>query len=288
MIWVIFALLGAFFDATYHMLVKKYVNNVDKTLLASGSMYVGFIALILISLIKGIPTIGTQFWLAVVMVSLLNIAIVMLAYRALQLTDLSLTLPMKAFSLVFVIFTSLIILGEKPSDYGIIGILLIFAGTYVLNISTINKSFFEPIKAIFTNKGVMLMLVSAFIMSISLNYDKMLVTNSDPFFGLAIETLILGTCFLFYSIYKKKPVTETYKNNWKKFLLVGIIWVLIGISMNLAYLTAIVPYAAAIKRVAILIGVIYGGMLFKEKNMTMRIVGSLIIVAGVVLIVVMG
>ena len=58
--------------------------------------------------------------------------------------------------------------------------------------------------------------------------------------------------------------------------------------MNLAYLTAIVPYAAAIKRVAILIGVIYGGMLFKEKNMAIRILGSLIIIGGVVMIVVIG
>ena len=62
MIWFIFALLGAFFDATYHMLVKKYVNNVDKTLLASGSMYVGFLVLITISLIKGIPELGNQFF----------------------------------------------------------------------------------------------------------------------------------------------------------------------------------------------------------------------------------
>ncbi|UGV41078.1 hypothetical protein J7W08_01845 [Methanococcoides orientis] len=49
MIWFLFAVLGAFFDATYFMLVKKMLKEVDQYVLGVGTFFFAFVILFTIS-----------------------------------------------------------------------------------------------------------------------------------------------------------------------------------------------------------------------------------------------
>jgi len=56
------------------------------------------------------------------------------------------------------------------------------------------------------------------------------------------------------------------------------------ITINTAYTMAIVPYVVSIKRTSILISVLMGGLIFKEKQLGKRLLAVLIMLAGVILI----
>ena len=43
-------------------------------------------------------------------------------------------------------------------------------------------------------------------------------------------------------------------------------------------------YMIAVKRFSVVLGLIYGGVIFKEKNIAVRTIGTLLMVAGAVLI----
>ncbi|MDP2946510.1 MAG: EamA family transporter, partial [Nanoarchaeota archaeon] len=70
-----------------------------------------------------------------------------------------------------------------------------------------------------------------------------------------------------------------------KFGLSGLINALSIFLINTALTLQIVPYVSSIKRTSVLFGVLYGYILFKEKNVGKRFFGALIMVLGVVLII---
>lgn len=211
MAWFIFALLGALFDATYYMLIKKLLADIDEYVLASGTFLSGFVILILISLVSGFPEVGPVLYSSISATVAINIVAIVLYQKALKITDLSLAVPMNSFTLVFLIFTSLIMLNEFPSIFGIAGIFFIVLGSYILNVNKNTISLSDPFKNILKNRGVLYMLIVAFLGSITLNFDKLIVQNSDPIFGTSLVFLLLGLSFLGISFFKKCNIRKAYK-----------------------------------------------------------------------------
>ena len=285
MVWFIFAILGALFAATYYAAIKKLLKNVDQYILASGAFLSSFIILFLISIIKGIPEIGSAFYSSVLATGVLNVIAAILYFKALKITDLSLSVPMISFTPLFLVITSFILLNEAPSLFGLIGIVLIVTGSYVLNISKNDTHLLDPFKEIFRNKGTFYMLIAAFLFSISSNFDKLVVQNSDPIFGSSMVYLLLGSSFLIISCTKTNNIRTVYKKNLHKFFFIGLILASIAITINIAFTRQIVPYVISLKRLSILFSVFYGGLIFKEKNMLKRGLGAFIMLLGVILII---
>jgi drug/metabolite transporter (DMT)-like permease len=285
MFWFIFAISSAFFHALYFALTKKFLKNINQFVLASGAFFITSIILFLISLINGIPEIAGLFYVSVLATTILNIFIVILNYKALQITDLSLCIPILSFTPVFLIFTSFVLLGELPTILGVVGILLIVVGSYILNIKGGNIGFLTPFKNIFRNKGIMLMLAASFFMSVSTNFDKLVVVNSDPIFGSSIVYFLLAVSFLIISSAKKYEIKDVMKANFHKFFLIALVIVLTAILINLTYTLQIVPYVISIKRFSVLFSVLLGALFFKEKNIPKRLLGALIMLIGAVIII---
>ena len=283
--WFVFAILGALFDALHFALVKRFLKEINQFVLACVSFFIVSVILFVISIIKGIPEISPSFYIAVLATVVLNILITIFYYRALKITDLSLAVPMSSFTPVFLIVTSFIILREFPSNFGIIGIILIVFGSYILNMKGSDKKFLDPIKNILTNKGVLMVLIIAFLASISTNFDKLVVTNSDAVFGSAVAYLLLAVSFFIISIYKKYEIRNIVRNNLYKFFVVGLPIVFVVIFINLAYTMQIVSYVISLKRLSIIFSVLFGVLFFKEKNILRRSIGALIMLAGAIIII---
>jgi len=285
MVWFIFAMLGAFFDATYYTLIKKNLQNINQYVLSTGVFLASSIVLFVISIFRGFPEIGSAFYSSVFATGVLNVIAAVLYFKALKITDLSLAMPMISFTPVFLILTSFLLLREFPTIFGLIGIFLIVFGSYVLNTTKNCSKLFEPIKSIFINRGTFFMLIVAFLFSISSNFDKLVVQNSDPIFSSAMVFLFLGISFLILSSIKAKNELINSKKHLGKFLLVGMVLSLAAITINIAFTMQIVPYVISLKRLSILFSVVYGGFLFKEKNLLRRSIGALIMLGGVFLII---
>jgi len=285
MIWFIFAILGAFFDATYYALIKKILQNINQYVLSAGVFLTSSIILFIISIFRGFPEIGSAFYSSVLATGVLNVIAAVLYFKALKITDLSLAIPMISFTPVFLILTSFLLLKELPTMFGIVGIFLIVVGSYVLNTTKNITKLFEPIKSIMNNRGTLYMLIVAFLFSISSNYDKLVVQNSDPIFSSATVFLFLGISFLIISWITAKNELHNSKKYISKFLLIGLVLSLVAITINIAFTMQIVPYVISLKRLSILFSVIYGIFLFKENNILRRSIGATIMAGGVILII---
>lgn len=287
--WFILALLGAFFQATHFVLNKKYLKKINEYVLGAGVFLSSFIILFIISLVRGIPDLNIKFLYAVIATGILNVIATVLYLKSLKTTDVSLVAPMLSFTPVFMILTSFLILGEMPSQHGILGIVLIVIGSYILNFKSLKlKWILVPFKKLFTDKGVFYMLIVALLFSVSLNYDKMAVVNSDPIFGSAIICLFVAILLIIIIFLRKVNFFQEYKKNFFGFGLIAVASALSAIAVNTALTLQIAPYVSSVKRISILFGVIYGFLLFREKNILKRFLGSLIMVAGVILIVLWG
>ncbi|MFA4891647.1 MAG: EamA family transporter [Candidatus Gracilibacteria bacterium] len=280
MIWFYLALIGAFLTAAYWILLKKSLKDIDQFTLAGGVFLVSSAVLFIYSMANGIPSIGEFFYIALFSAAISNAAVSALTYYALSTCELSLSIPMLSFTPVFLILTSYLILGEKTSLLGALGILFIVFGCIVIETGK------ECGKRKNWNwrKGEFLMLIVAFLYSICGNLDKMLIKNSDPTFGTAFEFLIMCAILWSFSVFKEKKPTKIFKENFWAFVVLGLVCSVSTIFINTALQIQIVPYVIAIKRLSILFAVLYGAIILKEHHPARRILGAGIMVAGAIII----
>ncbi len=195
-------------------------------------------------------------------------------------------IPLLSFTPAFTILTSFLILKEIPSERGILGIILVVIGAYILNSESISfKKIFEPLKRIISKKELVYALIVAFLYSISTNYDKVVVLNSDQVFGAAATCFFVALLLTILLLTKKDVSFKAYKGNLPNAALGGIFNAVSLIFINTALTMQIVPYVSSIKRTAVLFGVLYGMLLFREKNIGKRFLGAFIMVVGAVLII---
>ena len=284
MIWALFALAGAVADAGYYALVKRSLARTDPFVLAAGTFLATSFLLLCIALLRGLPQVGPGLLPAVFVTGTLNIVASILTFRALQTTDLSLAVPMKAFTLVFLIVTSFLLLGELPSLLGILGILLIVAGSYVMHAGG-TRRLRDPLFRLASDRGIRLMLVVAFLFSFTLPFDKEVVMNSDPVFGSMLVMGYLGTAMLCIALLKGTVPGQVNREALLTFLVIGAVLALDAIAINTAFTMQIVPYVIAIKRLAVLFAVLFGVLLFREAYLRVRLAGATVLLAGALLII---
>jgi drug/metabolite transporter (DMT)-like permease len=285
MIWAIFALLGAFLDAGYYALVKRSLASLEDEVIAAGTFLSSSAILLALSLVKGIPPLGPSLVPSVIATGTLNVIAAFLVYDALRRTDLSLAVPVITFTLVFLMGTSFLLLGEVPTAAGAAGILLIVSGAILMHSMAGRSGFLQPMVNIVRDRGVMMMLVVAFLYSLSLPFDKAVVLASDTIFGSSLVLFFVGIVFLSVSLARGSLRRAPPAIALPLCLGLGLVLSLEAIAINLAYTLQIVPYVIAVKRLSILFSVLIGGIVFREEGIKYRILGALIMIGGVALIV---
>ena len=303
MFWLIFAWLTALFESFTDVASKKSLKNVDMYLTAffirfSASLFL-IPVLFLVIFLWGVPTIGPQFWVALLIGGSLNVLTTVLYMKALKHSDLSISVPMLAFTPLFLLVTSPLIVGEFPTTLGLVGIIFIVSGSYILNINEFKKGYLAPFKALLQEKGPKLMLIVAFIWSITSNYDKIGAVNSSPiiwvvavnlFIAISIFPILLTSNKDYFqkkrsSLVKDGSYWELIKANKNILLLTGFLSALTIIFQIYAITLTLVAYVIAIKRTSVCFGVIWGHLIFHEKGVKERLTGAVVMVLGVVLII---
>ena len=284
MTWIFFAFLTALFRSLTDVAGKFGLKNMDEYIVAWAFNFFALPILIPILFFIEIPDITPGFWLAILVSGTLNIATAILYLKAIKLADLSLVIPLSTFTPLFLLITSPIIVGEFPNFFGLIGVFLIVFGSYILNIKEKKNGLFAPFKALVSNKGAQLMLLVAFIWSITSNFDKIGLQNSSPiFYGIAINIFITIGITPFVLFKSKKNIKQIPKN-LKSLIPVGVFHGLMIIFHMIAISMTLVAYLISIKRTSAIISVLFGAIIFKEKGLKERILGAIIMIIGVLCI----
>ncbi|MCK9630382.1 MAG: DMT family transporter [Methanoregula sp.] len=302
MFWALLSGIGACANSLYFIANKKFLQSIGPDILAaSGFLFTSFF-LLSIAVSRGIPALGPDFVFAVAATSTINVAATTLIFWALKSTDISLAVPMLSFTPLFLLVTAALLLHETPSVIGFTGIIIIVTGSYILNTAAEHTRLLDPFRSMVSHPGIFSMLIVSFLYAIAIGFDKMVVLNSDTVFGSGVVFLVIGSGFLGILLLKRRserkrsglsvstPVVTagTSYRHHRDILVagmaIGLIVTIEAMAINTAYLEQIAPYVIAIKRMSILITVLYGTVVFHEGGIIRRISGAGLMVCGVVLI----
>ncbi len=284
MTWFCYSGFTAFFEASTTALSKKALKDCGVYTIAWVRFGYAVPFLVCALMFIEIPPLDTTFFIMIAVLVPLDALGTILYIRAIKFSPLSLTMPFLALTPAFLIITSYLMLGEQLSVSGIAGVFLVVAGAYLLNVHTTRKGLLEPLRAIRKEEGSMLMIAVAFIYSITSNLGKVAVLHSSPvFFGTAYPAVMAVALFPFLVLVPGGGFRQAFSRP-VLFASIGISNVLMFITHNLAIQLIEVPYMLSVKRTSLIFGVLYGWLLFKEANIRERLLGAVVMLAGVVLI----
>lgn len=285
-LWLPLTLLCAFSLATSDALAKRALASHNEYLVLWLRLLLSLPLLLAALPFVTVPTLSRDFFTASLMALPLEALAAVLYVRALRLSPLSLTLPFLALTPVFLLVLPFLLLGERISPVAGTGILLVAAGSYVLNLNEGRNGLLAPLRAIRREPGSLCMIGVALIYSITSTLGKKAVTASSPLFFslwyLPALTLLLTPVALWGGRRELKGMATS--GILRAAALPGLLY---GV-MFLSHMTAVsltnVAHMIAVKRTSLLMGVLYGHLLFREPGIRHRLPGAILMVAGVALI----
>jgi len=284
MLWFIFSFFTAFFESLKDVFSKKSLKNIDEYVVSWSLRFFALPFLVPLLFFIEIPSLGNKFWLALLVGGSLNVIATILYMKAIKYSDLSITVPMVTFTPLFLLLTSPLIVGEFPTFLGLIGVLLIVLGSYTLNIKQRHEGYLVPFRALLKETGPKLMLLVAFIWSITSNFDKIGVQNSSSIFWAVAVNIFITLVMLPIMLYKSRGSFQHIRINYKALFPVGLFSALTLIFQMTAISLTLVAYVISIKRTSALMSVLFGHLIFKEKDIRERLAGAVIMIVGVLFI----
>jgi drug/metabolite transporter (DMT)-like permease len=285
MLWFVLSLLSAFLQSTSDLFSKKSLANLNNEYLVAflRTFFVPFL-LIPLLLFTGIPSLDSTFWITVLSNAGLVAATSILYMRALKLSPLSLVVPMLAFTPIFLLVLSPIMLGEFPGFFGLIGISFTILGAYTLSIKDMKKGYLVPFKTLFKEKGALIMLFVAFLFGISSSLMKIGAEHSSPlFFIIVSETIVLLLLFPVLLTPHKGSLKHGIRQNVKSIVALGVFYALMDVMFILALQSAMVSYVVSVRRTTIVFSTVYGHF-FNEQHIQDRLIGALVMALGILFI----
>lgn len=272
----------ALFLAIGDVLVKN-APGIHPVTVAAGRIFFSLPVLWAVALFKGIPAIDERIIYVFLFSPPIEVIALVLYMRALQISPMYRTLPFLAFTPLLLILTSWIMLGEKVTLWGSLGIMCVVVGTYSLYFKP-GFNLLEPVKSIISDKGSLFMLAVAFLYSITANFGKMGVMYSSPSFFGAVYFTILTIILIIWSMIVDNPERIFTKD----IMLIGITQGIMITFHMLALEIAPVSYMISVKRSSMLFGIIFGYIFFGEKDVVQHSVAALVILAGIGCISILG
>lgn len=288
MTWFFLSVGAAFFMASNSAFIKRFFSDLSPWEMSLIPYFYGLPLFAAALLVIDIPPIGPGFLPSLAWVLPLLMVAIILYYRAIHMSPLSLTLPFLSFTPVFVLLTGGLILDEQLSPRGVAGMLLVVAGGYVLNLDSARYGLLGPIKAVWREPGSAIMLVVAVLFGLTSVGGKVIILESSPMFAaLALFSLYGLVLTLILTLTGKASLKNLTRRPLLGFV-AGLIVFAEAACHNMAMTLTAAAYMITIKRTAGLFSVLYGWLLFKETGIRYRLLGTAIMTAGAAIIALWG
>ena len=205
--------------------------------------------------------------------------------KALEKGELSVLGPINAYKSVVGMLVGIVLLREIPNAWGIVGMLLIIAGSYFI-LDTMGERFSW---ALFGRKEIQYRLWALILTAIEAILIKRVIQLSSPEVGF-LSWCWTGAFFSFWlaKLYGQKIGPEISKirpYDIKRFAWLVICIGIMQFSTNYVFKYMDVGYALALFQLSVIVSVFFGHRYFGEKNILKKLVGAVIMLAGSVLII---
>jgi drug/metabolite transporter (DMT)-like permease len=183
-----------------------------------------------------------------------------------------------------------LLLGERISATGGVGIILIAAGSYTLNLQGRSAGLLAPFRAILKERGSLCMIGVALLYGFTATLGKKAISCSSPLFFAGLYPILLFICLTPVALWKGRH--ELRLAGRSGILRATLLPALFSLGETISGVIALsltnVAYMIAVKRMSLLMGIVYGHFLFREEGLRERLTGGGLMVAGVALILVGG
>ncbi|GJQ61571.1 MAG: hypothetical protein SCALA702_06240 [Melioribacteraceae bacterium] len=288
--WFGLALISALFSAAAAVSQKKVLFNIDAVRFSFilSLFNLGLLIPVLLFHIPQIPE--PNILISVIVKSFLASAAFLYVMRALKSFEISSALPLLALTPGIVAILSFLLLGDLISLFGVAGIFLMIAGSYVLESSNAG-SWMDPLKVLLYGKNRKYIFLALGIFSFTSVLDRLILWKYKlpPLDFLMIQQFFSVIFFaVFYSFSRGKTGEEKLSVPVKKYLYFFLFISILTLGYRYFQMEAVKLAPAAlvlsVKRLSILFAIVIGGKLFSEKGLYRKITATLIILAGLFLI----
>ncbi len=283
--WLTLPLASALFMASADAALKAFFSRGTWAELALARLLYSVPAVALFLFLVDLSGTTSRFWMILGLALPLEVTALILYNQAIFSSPLSLTLPFLAFSPVLLVLTGWLILGERVSPLGGLGILLVGSGAYVLNLDKIKDGgLWAPIRAIRREPGSWRMLTAATIFAATAALGKAAILIAGPVTFVAVYYPLIQLTFLPILIVWGRPkLGSVLARPWAG-TLVGVLTAAMILTHAYGMLQSQAAYVVAVKRSHLLFGALYGLLLFKEGLAGQRLIGAALALAGVIVL----
>ena len=264
---------------------KKNLVHIDEYTAAFSMHLVQSVVLAPVVWWLGVQSVSSRFLLALAASTVLQLVVILLYMKAIKRSELSTSIPLITLTPLFMLLSSPILIGEFPSAPGVAGIVLIVAGTYILNIDGNRNKPFAPFQNLYRNVGSRYMLIVAFLWSITSNIDKVGVEETSPVFWAFTKDFVILLYLTPIMYLKSKQPHRQLRARAPLLTAVGLLRTASVVTQMFAIQYILVAYVIAIKRSSALFIMIWAFLFMNERAyFKTRLAGMIIILLGLVVI----
>lgn len=289
--WILLAFASALFAGITSILAKIGIKNTDSNLATA----IRTVVVLLFAWFIVFATGAHQTFRLVDSNSIIFLILSGLAtggswlcyFKALQLGEVNKVAAVDRFSVVLTMLLAFLLLGEAITWGGIIAIVLITIGTYMMVFESAVQT--DKAAPAFRNrKWLIFALLAAIFASLQAILGKVGISDVDPNLGTAIRTVVVAILAWGIVLFrgKQREIRSIDKRSWLFLVFSGIVtgasWLCFYGALHSGPASVVVP----IDKLSILVTVIFSIVVLKERLSKKSVVGLALLVAGTLLLVV--
>lgn len=232
-----------------------------------------------------LPTLPRDFWVYAVLGGMAGALGNGFLIKALQYGELSVLGPVNSYKSVVGIIGGIILLGEFPNLWGLAGIALIIWGSYFVLDTTKERFSFALLK----RSDIQFRLWAMILTAIEAVFVKKVIIASSTtiaFMGWCIFGGLFSFILLLLSIRNiKKEVKQIGTSYTGKFALLILCMGTMQITTNYTFEHMDVGYSLSLFQLSTIASVLLGYRFFREGDIRKKVIGSVIMLAGSVIII---
>lgn len=207
--------------------------------------------------------------------------------RAYKIGEVSVVTPFYSFNPIFGGIFSWVLLSQDLSVNGIIGILLITFGGYIIKINKF-EGFMDPIKRIFKDRGIVYLFLYSLIIGFISPFDSFGVNSVSPGLWLFYTYLFASLSIIVYYVYINGlnfSISGHDYKNYSMFFGIGFFTFVSVISLFYAYQYLEVAYVLSIFMLNIVLTSVVGIFIYDEKVYFNKILAIVLMTVGAIIVI---
>lgn len=273
--------LAAILHASYHLFYKR---SLDKQVFVWCLLLVTVVAYfpLFVTQPLSLPPLG---WACVLASGLAELAYFVSMGQAYQTGDLSVAYPLARGSApLFITLWATLLLREQLTTLGLMGILLIAGGLYLINARSW-RDLWEPLRHL-GNPVSRWALFTGLCISVYSIIDKVGTEYVPPFTYIYLVLLVTFLAFTYYILVsgKKASIAAEWRANKVGILVAGVADLLTYYLVLLAMQISYVSYGGSVREMSVMLSAFLGSTLLREGYGRIRVFASVLVFLGILLI----